>query len=225
MRVLVIDDHEILWPGMRAMLERLVFHLEPRSSLEFFACRRLDEAKAMRGVFELILLDYHLPDVSGPEALREIRPVFESAPVVIVSGESDPRKIRQIIEQGAAGFIPKTTSEREMQAALQLVLAHGIYLPPIALVDVEPESTSEDTLQAEQLENFLKVEVSPRQRQVLSLALRGMPNKLIARKLNIAEGTVKVHLAMVFRAMGVRNRTEAMYRVLSADAARAIERL
>ncbi len=67
--------------------------------------------------------------------------------------------------------------------------------------------------------------LSPRQREVFSRALRGKPNKIIARELGIAEGTVKVHLAMVFRALGVRNRTEAMYRVLSADTAAAVTRL
>ena len=67
--------------------------------------------------------------------------------------------------------------------------------------------------------------LSPRQREVFQRALRGKPNKVIARELGIAEGTVKVHLAMVFRALGVRNRTEAMYRMLSADAAAAVARL
>jgi DNA-binding NarL/FixJ family response regulator len=226
-RVLAVDDHEILWAGMRAMLERLVRQLDPPGTLDFVACRDVAQAKALRGsAFDLVLLDYHLPDVSGPAALREIRATFEGAPVVVVSGESDPRRIREVIEQNAAGFIPKTTSEREMQAALQLVLACGVYLPPIALMEAQPESAvPDDTLLPEHLEEFLKVELSQRQRQVLSLALRGTPNKLIARKLGIAEGTVKVHLAMVYRALGVRNRTEAMYRVLSADAVQAIERL
>jgi len=227
MRVLVVDDHEILWTGMRSMLERLVRQLDPACPLEFVACRDVAQAKAMAGtVFDLVLLDYHLPDISGLEALREVRSTFEGAPVVVVSGESDPRRIREVIEHSASGFIPKTTSEREMQAALQLVLARGVYLPPIALMEAEPEPAAhDDALLPEHLEDFLKAELSPRQRQVLSLALRGTPNKLIARKLNIAEGTVKVHLAMVYRALGVRNRTEAMYRVLSADAAQAIERL
>jgi DNA-binding NarL/FixJ family response regulator len=71
----------------------------------------------------------------------------------------------------------------------------------------------------------MAAELSPRQREVFAGALRGKPNKVIARELGIAEGTVKIHLAMVYRALGVKNRTEAMYRVLSADAAQAVAHL
>lgn len=227
MRVLVIDDHEIIWSGLRSMLERLALQLDATRPLQFEACRDVARAEAAAGTtFDLVLLDYHLPDLSGLAALRHLQTVFEGAPIVVVSGESNPRRIREVIEHGAAGFIPKTVSEREMQAALQLVLAHGVYLPPIALLDADPEpATHGDALSPERLGEFLKAGLSPRQRQVLSFALRGTPNKLIACRLGIAEGTVKLHLAMVYRALGVRNRTEAMYRVLSADAAQAIERL
>ena len=65
-------------------------------------------------------------------------------------------------------------------------------------------------------------DLTPRQRQVLKLALQGLPNKIIARQLTIAEGTVKVHLSMVYRALGVRNRVGALCRVLQADAVAAL---
>lgn len=227
MQVLVIDDHEIVWGGMRALLERLAQQLDPGREFRFSACRDVAQAEGVVGTtFDLILLDYHLPDLSGTQALRQVQALFEGTPVVLVSGESDPRRIREVIELGAAGFVPKSVSEREMQAALQVVLARGVYLPPMALLEAEAEPVAlDDVLAPENLEEFLSAELSPRQRQVLSLALRGTPNKVIGRKLGIAEGTVKLHLAMVYRALGVRNRTEAMYRVLSADATQVIERL
>lgn len=225
MRVLIIDDHEVIWSGMRLMLERLslqsdhdrIIHCEGRNSVE--------SAVAMpeRG-FDLILLDYQLPGVSGVQALALVREVFEASPVVILSADADPRRVREAISKGAAGYIPKTMPEREMQAALALVLAQGIYLPPLALFEAD-ETPDETELPPDAVEGFLRMEFSPRQREVFARALRGKPNKVIARELGIAEGTVKVHLAMVFRALGVRNRTEAMYRVLSANAASAIDRL
>lgn len=227
MQVLVIDDHEIVWSGLRAMLERLARRLEPPAELAFHACRDLSalDGHAARP-FTLILLDYHLPGVTGPDALARVRATFEGVPVVVISGDPTPRRVREVIECGAAGFIPKTMSDAEMQAALMLVLARGVYLPALALLDADPPANAADEVLApESVEQFLEVELSPRQRQVLALALRGVPNKLIARQIGIAEGTVKLHLAMVYRALGVRNRTEAMYRVLSADAAKAIERL
>ena len=75
----------------------------------------------------------------------------------------------------------------------------------------------------EDLAGFVANELSPRQRQVLGLAMQGLPTKLISRRLAIAEGTVKVHLSMVYRALGARNRTDAIYRVLAADAASALD--
>jgi DNA-binding NarL/FixJ family response regulator len=79
-----------------------------------------------------------------------------------------------------------------------------------------------DELRSEDLAAFIDAEMSPRQRQVLSLAVQGLPTKLIARRLGIAEGTVKVHLSMVYKAMGVRNRTDALCRVFQAKAAGAL---
>jgi len=227
MKVLIVDDHELIWSGMRGVLERLTVQQRPGQSFECHAAKDVTGALSLAGEkFDLVLLDYHLPGASGVEALRILRPAFEEALVVIISGDPNPRNIRQAIEEGAAGYIPKTMPEREMLAALSLVLARGIYLPPIALLDAEPsEAGAEPRVPANALAGFMSAELSPRQREVFAQALRGKPNKIIARELGIAEGTVKVHLAMVFRALGVKNRTEAMYRVLSADASDAIERL
>jgi DNA-binding NarL/FixJ family response regulator len=241
MRVLIVDDHEVIWSGMRGVVERLLAQQQPPPSLEWHAARDVPSALALAAftafapgdiatdarapavVPDLILLDYHLPGPSGLEALRVLRERFEAASIVVLSGDQRPDQIRRVIEAGAAGYIPKTVSEQEMVAALGLVLAHGIYLPALALLEVAPAVEAGDApLANDALPGFVSAELSPRQREVFARALRGMPNKLIGRELGIAEGTVKIHLAMVYRALGVRNRTEAMYRVLSADAAAAI---
>lgn len=227
MRVLVVDDHEVIWNGMRLTLERLSNQADKRPLTRFEGSLSVEAAMEIEDRnFDLILLDHHLPGLSGLAALARMREVFEASPIVILSADADPRRAREAILGGAAGYIPKTMSDREMQAALALVLAQGVYLPPMALLEVDEEASAEPPdLPPEAIESFLRSEFSPRQREVFARALRGKPNKVIARELGIAEGTVKVHLSMVFRALGVRNRTEAMYRVLSADAAGAIERL
>lgn len=227
MRVLIVDDHEVIWSGMRGVVERLVLQHRPGDSFEGFCVRDVPGAQALDiDTLDLILLDYHLPGITGIEAMKALRARFEAPPIVIVSGDQRPDNIRQAIEAGAAGYVPKTMREPEMIAALGLVLAHGIYLPPMALLDVQPVVDTGDAQVAnDALHGFMAAELSPRQREVFARALRGKPNKVIARELGIAEGTVKVHLAMVYRALGVRNRTEAMYRVLSADAVEAVARL
>lgn len=228
MRVLFVDDHEVIWSGMRGVTARLAEQLHPGEAFDWICARDLREALAAgAGALDLILLDYHLPGSECLEAMRLLRERYDAAPIVVVSGDQQPERIRRTIEAGAAGYIPKAMPEAEMVAALGLVMAHGVYLPTVALLDAEmaPEPADDARLSNEALAGFMDAELSPRQREVFARALRGKPNKVIARELGIAEGTVKVHLAMVFRALGVHNRTEAMYRVLSADAVKAVARL
>lgn len=225
MRVLIVDDHEVVWSGMHGVVQRLLQQQRPGEALDWHAARDVEAARALDiAPVDLILLDYHLPGTSGLAALASLHERFATASIVIVSGEQRSETIRGVIEAGAAGFIPKTASEPEMVAALSLVLANGIYLPALALLDVPqpPAEIADSTLADDAVPGFFKAELSPRQREVFARALRGLPNKLIARELGIAEGTVKVHLAMVYRALGVRNRTEAMYRMLSADAGETV---
>lgn len=226
MKVLLVDDHEIVWNGTRRLMEQLAHELHPDDPFEFQAVRDVAGACALdpRPV-DLVLLDYHLPDKSGLVALAAVKAHFEAVPVCMQSAELSPQRIREVIEAGAAGFVPKSYSLDEMEAALRVVLRHRIYLPAeFVLVDDATRTRGPDELAREDLAGFIRTELSPRQRQVLALAIRGTPVKLIARQLSIAEGTVKVHLSMVYRALGARNRTDALCRVFDAQAAGALER-
>ncbi len=226
MQVLIVDDHQLIWSGMRGVVERLSAQQRPGEPFGWFGARDVASALALEvEALDLILLDHHLPGVSGLDGMASLRERFEATPIVIVSADQRPENIRRAIEAGAAGYIPKTMPEPEMVAALALVMARGIYLPAMALLDAQPPPEDDAHVANDAVLGFMDAELSPRQREVFARALRGVPNKLIARELGIAEGTVKVHLAMVYRALGVRNRTEAMYRVLSADAADAVARL
>jgi len=225
MKVLLVDDHEIVWNGTRLLLERMAAEIEPGRPFHFEAVRDAEQACRLDPVgVDLLLLDYHLPQLSGVAALKAVKAHFEATPVCMQSAESSPQRVREIIEAGAAGFIPKSYRLEDMEAALRVVLRHRIYLPAeFVLADDVTRAREPDELPREDLAGFLRVELSPRQRQVLALAMRGMPVKLIARQLLIAEGTVKVHLSMVYRALGARNRTDAMCRVFDAQAAWALE--
>ncbi|MCZ2291049.1 MAG: response regulator transcription factor [Burkholderiales bacterium] len=227
MQVLLVDDHAVVWSGIRGVVERLAQLHRPGEPFGWHCASDIAQARELDiDTPDLILLDYHLPGISGIDALHAMRETFEEPPIVVISGDQRSEAIRRTIEAGAAGYIPKAMPEAEMVAALGVVMAHGVYLPPIALLDAEVDATVGDApLSNGALEAFIAAELSPRQREVFARALRGKPNKVIARELGIAEGTVKVHLAMVYRALGVRNRTEAMYRVLSADALESISRL
>ncbi|RZL86013.1 MAG: response regulator transcription factor [Variovorax sp.] len=225
MRVLLVDDHEIVWSGTRRLLEQLAAEIEPGQPFVFDAAPDVQTAcQRPAADFDLVLLDYHLPTLSGLAALRAVKAHFEATPVCMQSAESSPQRVREVIEAGAAGFIPKSYRLDDMEAALRVVLRHRIYLPAeFVLTDDVTRAREPDELPREDLARFLRAELSPRQRQVLALAIRGTPVKLIARQLAIAEGTVKVHLSMVYRALGARNRTDALCRVFDAQAASALD--
>jgi DNA-binding NarL/FixJ family response regulator len=130
--------------------------------------------------------------------------------------------MRSVLERGVLGFIPKAYSPEVMLSAVRLVLAGGVYVPPMMLsslppgvvagipgIGADPAQRGSSAATAQTLEHLRNV-LTERQVEVLQLLSQGKPNKLIGRALGISEGTVKIHLAAIFRALNVRNRTEAV---------------
>jgi DNA-binding NarL/FixJ family response regulator len=210
LRILLVDDHNLFRRGLRLMLADLA------ADLDISEAQSCDQALTLQGeTFELVLLDINMPGRTGLECLQSIKQAFADAFVVILSGEEDAKTVRAAIDLGAAGFVPKTSSPEIMIRALQLVLGNGIYLPPqVLLTQVSvPDSPVHFVRPENAHPSALLKGMTQRQIVVLKLALKGAPNKVIARQLDISEGTVKSHLSTVFRLLDVRNRTEALYRV------------
>jgi len=204
LRVLLVDDHALFREGLKFILRGLDEHLLIGEA------GSVDAAVAMQEVppFDLILLDLNLPGVGDLEALASVRAAFPQAPIVVLSGEDDPRMIRATIEQGAMGFVPKSSTPEILIQALRLILAHGVYLPLSALDSEEPLA---DAVEAAANPDTILRNLSPRQVEVLRCVIRGDSIKLIAPKLSLSESTVKQHLSAVLRTVGARNRTEAVY--------------
>jgi DNA-binding NarL/FixJ family response regulator len=202
LKILLVEDHELFREGLKLLLSGLA------DEITFSEAATGDIAleKAATERFDVVLLDFHLPGVKGLEALHALRACAEHAVIVVLSAEDDPSTIRQVIEAGAAGYIPKRSSHAVMIAALRLVLAGGSYLPPHALLGVEGATSSNSG----QTRNALS-HLTERQLQTLRLAIQGKANKVIARALDVSEATVKAHLSASFRALGVKNRTEAVF--------------
>jgi len=204
MNLLLIDDHALFRGGLQFLLrgldEQLVIH-------EAASCA---DAIARQGQhsYDLILLDLNLPDMRDLEALAAIRSAYGETPIVVLSGEDDPRMIRATIEHGAMGFVPKSSTPEILIQALRLILAHGVYLPLSALNSEEPFAASPAALTDP---DAILDHLSVRQQEVLRCVIQGQPNKVIARKLARSESTVKTHLSAVLRSLGARNRTEAVY--------------
>jgi DNA-binding NarL/FixJ family response regulator len=204
MNVLLIDDHALFREGLKFLLRSLDAALEVDEASD---CAKALEHAAARS-YDLVLLDLKMPGVAGLEALAALRDAVPAAPLVVLSGEDNPGVVRAAIERGAMGFIPKSSTPEVLIQALRLVLARGVYLPPAVLdaawvpASAAPQPTGDDmTLPG----------LTPRQMDVLRCVIQGMSNKIIARELDVSEGTVKAHLSSVLRALDARNRTEAVY--------------
>jgi DNA-binding NarL/FixJ family response regulator len=203
MHILIVDDHPLFREGLKTLLTAL----EPAVRISDAGTVAQAIALAAVDAPDLILLDMNLPGTSRLDALRQVKAAHEAASVVVVSADEDPVLIRSAVDEGAAGYIPKTSDASLTIQALRLVLANGIYLPRAALTGGDAHPSAESS-KAQVLPEF-----SGRQLAVLKCLLQGKANKVIARELDIAEGTVKAHLWAIYQALGVNSRAQAMYRV------------
>ena len=158
---------------------------------------------------DLILLDLEMPGIDGRTGLRRLRATHPEIPVVIVSATEDGVQMREAIEAGASGYVPKGLPEAAMRAALQLVLAGGVFVPRGALSAPPPDPVTADSDSRRGRRLARVAGLTPRQREVLHLMARGLTNREICGVLTIAEGTVKAHVAAILEALDVSNRTEA----------------
>ncbi len=198
MHLLLVDDHAMFRQGLTFLLSDL------QPDLSFAEASHCEEALACLAdkPADLVLLDLNMPGSDRLSALVRVRQAHPATPVVVLSGEEDPALIQAALDAGASGFIPKSSSSQLLLAALQVILAGGVYLPAATLSQA-PGETAPANGEAPSL--------SDRQLAVLLKAVQGVPNKIIAYDLGIAEGTVKTHLSAAYRALGVNNRIEAVF--------------
>lgn len=202
MKVLLIDDHALFRDALTLMLQARL------GGLELLHAGHLAEAlRAQRehADIRLALLDLALPDSSGIAGLQRWREQAAEVPVVVLSADDRPETVLAAIDAGAAGFIPKTAQGRVLEDALRAVFDGRAFVPPrtygtlAELNGGAPRGVDADRL-----------DLSPRQLEVLRLLIEGKTNKMICRDLALSESTVKTHLAAIFRRLGAETRTQAV---------------
>jgi DNA-binding NarL/FixJ family response regulator len=210
MKILVVDDHGLIREALRGVLKEL----RPDAVvLEAADRRRATEFIAEHADIGLILLDLNLPDRDGLSLLAELRERYPATSVVVLSAQQDRGSVVKALDLGALGFIPKSAEREVMRAALELVFAGGIYIPPEILSRQEPvlsQSVPQPPVPPRDLG------LTERQLEVLALMMRGKSNKAISRVLDLAEPTVKNHITAILRTLKVTNRTEAVISVIES---------
>jgi DNA-binding NarL/FixJ family response regulator len=237
MKVLLVDDHPLILSALQTVIQSIGSDVTVVGVDSAAGARA---ALAEDADWDLVLLDLALGDADGFDVLAEFRTGYPAVPVVVVSASDRTSDVIRAIDLGAMGFVPKRSSHAELHEALRMVMSGSMYVPPAMLgLAFDPGSrgagdtvpgvmrTAADAAASvaaplgagarpephQKLPSIEDIGLTPRQAEVLGLLLQGLPNKLIARQLNLSVETVKDHVAAVLRALGVSSRTQAVLAV------------
>jgi len=222
MKVLLIDDHPLVLTALQAVIGNIDRDIQVAGAASAAAARQAMAADADR---DLVLLDLALGDADGFALLAELRNAYPAVPVVVVSASERASDVIRAIDLGAMGFVPKSTPHAELHEALRMVMSGSMYVPPSMLgldfaslrrdmqAEAEAEAAAARAEPHQKVPSIQDLGLTPRQAEVLGLLLQGLPNKLIARQLNLSVETVKDHVAAVLRALNVSSRTQAVLAV------------
>jgi len=206
MKTLLADDHPLMREGVRLVLSQLE---PPVEIIDAHDYPSLFAQAAGHADLDLALVDLNMPGFVGTQGISQFRNRFPDIPLVVLSASESSHDIRSALEAGALGYIPKAASTAAMLAALRQVLAGDIYVPSCL-------GNSDAGLHTVAPADFAALQhsgLTARQLEVARLLAQGCANKAIAGMLAMSESTVKVHMAAIFKAFGVTNRTEAVLEI------------
>jgi DNA-binding NarL/FixJ family response regulator len=197
MKILVIDDHPLIVDALAQLL--------PQVDPEIVVRKALDPGEAVAVLdnepdVALVLLDLALPGARGLDFLCDLKLDYPGVPVIVVSATHDRTTVMAALGAGAHGFVAKTADGTMLLDAIRRVLDGGVSLPQDAAMP-DGDGVHIDSR---------ALGLTARQTDVLKLLVQGKPNKLICRDLKLSEGTVKVHVSAILKALRVRSRTEAI---------------
>jgi DNA-binding NarL/FixJ family response regulator len=206
MRFLFVDDHQLV-------REALAYYLKAGDeNIEVVEAGSLDEAmrRPQKPAFDVVLLDYRLPGMTGDTAVAMACQHFRDTPVIVLSGAVTRDEARAALARGAAGVISKEIEGRQLMATIRGIIdgesdIFGLYEP-----------TSPPAPASLRQPGLASLSLSNREAQVAQLLVDGLSNKEIAKALGIADITVRLHLRRVFSKLGARSRTDAVRIILTS---------
>jgi DNA-binding NarL/FixJ family response regulator len=205
-RLLIADDHELARAGLRAMLtDQRGFELVGEASNGQEAlqlCRRLRP--------DLALIDVRMPEMDGLTTCRAIKQECAATSVILITMHANTDYLFEALKAGAAGYVLKDLSQRELITTVQKVLHGESILNQELMARLLQRLASEKPTQ----EDLPLGRLSPREREVLQLLTRGQTNREIARELTVSVSTVKIHVEHILAKLGVSDRTQAAVRAV-----------
>lgn len=209
MRVILADDHVMVRDGLRPYVQKI------EDGVVVVDVGNVDDAMKQLALapVDLVILDLKMPGMNGFQGLISIKTQYPDVRCVILSAVADRDHVLESIRLGADGFIPKSLSGAAMVSALQLILSGERFIPAMLVDAHTPQSPSS----VDSLPQALLSKLTPRERDILRLLREGLPNKMIATRLDVSEVTVKSHLGNVFRKLQVQNRLQAMRMLVDSE--------
>jgi DNA-binding NarL/FixJ family response regulator len=202
---LIIDDHPLFGEALGNAIRVL------RPEARIFEASSIKSALAILAAepgIDLALLDLLLPDVVGFSGFRRLRDRYPKLPIAIVSSDEDKQTIREALDMGAAGYLPKSTSLNELSVAIERLL-NGLVAAPKEFV----AAGARDKADAARTLRERIAGLTPQQMRVLQLITRGLQNREIAVELKLAESTVKAHVTEILRKLKLFSRNKAIIEV------------
>lgn len=217
LNLMIADDHPLV---RKAMCMALMDH---SSDFETIEADGLDAARDQMAAnkIDLVLMDLVMPGMNGADSLRELRESHPATKIAVMTGQEDRYTILECLNAGVHGYILKSTPIEEIMEAIESILAGHVYVTPSLARSVPRHPALQDDAEEVHLAmpaphpNYMPYvatrppRLTKRQVEVLRLLSQGHPTKQIARALDLGIGTVKIHIAGLFRELNARNRTEA----------------
>lgn len=193
MRVLLVEDHNMVRQGTRLYLEKMGVEVIGEAAT---GRQAVELARSLQP--DVVIMDIHLPELTGIEATRRIRHDHDQIRVLVLSAYDDPVYVQALLEAGADGYVLKTSDLGQLYRALQEVaVGRSAFDPTLLRKAAESEGLTD------------------REREVLIHAGRGLTNKQIGQLLFISDRTVQGHLQNIYQKLGVSTRTEAVTTALT----------
>ena len=207
MKYLIVDDHALVAGALTLRLEDRDPEADVHTAATADAALELVDRE---GDADLLILDLSLPGVTGTELMEEIVRRQPMLKILVVSGLADQESIMRVLQLGAAGFVPKSLDTELLSIAIDFVLKGGVYIPSKLLTESQKDGFFTRTAARLKAPESAPPHLTDRQLDVLAQLAKGAPIKRICRELDLSEGTVKTHVAAIYRSFGASNRTEAL---------------
>ena len=207
MKYLIVDDHALVAGALTLLLEDRDPEADVHTAATADAALELVDRE---GDADLLILDLSLPGVTGTELMEEIVRRQPMLKILVVSGLADQESIMRVLQLGAAGFVPKSLDTELLSSAIDFVLKGGVYIPSKLLTESQKDGFFTRTAARLKAPESAPPHLTDRQLDVLAQLAKGAPIKRICRELDLSEGTVKTHVAAIYRSFGASNRTEAL---------------